>query len=76
MTLASEVHACILWLVPSVFEKLACLYTTAHKIAMHNMLRAMCKSHHTSMQDTYVRNLEDNGNVHVSVFIHANAKAI
>ena len=24
------------------------------------MLRATCKSHHTSMQDTYVRNLEDN----------------
>ena len=54
LTLASEVHACILWLVPSVFENLPCLYTTARNIAVHNMLRATCKSHHTSMQDTYV----------------------
>ena len=54
LTLASAVHACILRLVPSVFENLTCLYTTAREIAMHNTLRATCKSHHTSMQDTYV----------------------
>ena len=38
LILVSEVHACILLLVPSVFENLACLYTTAREIAMHNTL--------------------------------------
>ena len=48
LILANEVHACILGPVPSIFEKLACLYTAAREIAVHNTLRATCKSYHTS----------------------------
>ena len=54
LTLASAVDACILWLVPSVFVKSRVFVTTARKIAVHNTLRATCKSHHMSMQDTCV----------------------
>ena len=50
LALVSEVHACILGLVQNIFEKLSCLYTTAREIAVHNTLRATCKSHHTIMQ--------------------------
>ena len=42
LILVSEVHACILGLVPSIFEKLACLYTTVREISVHNTLRATC----------------------------------
>ena len=38
LTLMSEVHTCILRLVPSIFEKLACLYTTTREIAVHNTI--------------------------------------
>ena len=54
LTLASAVHACVLWLVPSIFVKCRVFITTAREIAEHNTLRATCKSHHTSMQDTCV----------------------
>ena len=41
-------------LVPSFFVKSRVFITTAREIAVHNTLRATCKSHDTSMQNTCV----------------------
>ena len=43
-----------LLLIPSFFVKSRVFITNAREIAVHNTLRATCKSHHTSMQDTCV----------------------
>ena len=54
LTLASAVHACFFDSFRVFFVKSRVFITTAREIAVHNTLRATCKSHHTSMQNTCV----------------------